>query len=101
MRRVLLFVGAFGVWVRFACTLSMLFGYPVPSSWMSCCGIPTRNLRIILNKFLVMCVFSWVFLAALIIYINYGLLGSICSVEVLMCVLQALSLYCVSVICTQ
>jgi hypothetical protein len=47
----------------FACTVSMLFGYPVAS-----CGIPTRKLRIILMKFLVMCVFSWVFLAALIIY---------------------------------
>jgi hypothetical protein len=34
--------------------LSMLFGYPVASSWMSCCGIPTRKLRIILMKFLVM-----------------------------------------------
>jgi hypothetical protein len=34
----------------------MLFGYPVASSWMSCCGIPTRKLRIILMKFLVMCV---------------------------------------------
>jgi hypothetical protein len=58
----------------------MLFGYPVAS----CCGIPTRKLRIILMQFLVMCVFSWVFLAALI-------MGSICGVEVLMCVLQALS----------
>jgi hypothetical protein len=35
MRRVLIFVGAFG---DFACTLSMLFGYPVAS----CCGIPTQ-----------------------------------------------------------
>jgi hypothetical protein len=61
MRRVLLFMGAFGV---FLVTLSMLFDYPVAS----CCGIPTRKLRIILMKFLVMCVFSWVFLAALIIY---------------------------------
>jgi hypothetical protein len=65
MRCVLLFVGAFGV---FSCTLSMLFGYPVASSWMSCCGIPTRKLRIILMKFLVLCVFSWIFLAALIMY---------------------------------
>jgi hypothetical protein len=65
MRRVLLFEGPFGV---FFCTLWMLFGYPVASSWMSCCGIPTRKLRIILMKFLVMCVFSWAFLAALIIY---------------------------------
>jgi hypothetical protein len=46
----------------------MLFGYPVASSWMSCCGISTRKLRIILMKFLVMCAFSWVFLAALIMY---------------------------------
>jgi hypothetical protein len=67
----------------------MLFGYPVASSWMSCCGIPTRKLRIILMNFLVMFVFGWVFLAALI---NYGLLSSICGVEVLMCVLQTLSL---------
>jgi hypothetical protein len=35
MRRVLLFVDAFGV---FLVTLSMLFGYPVAS----CCGIPTQ-----------------------------------------------------------
>jgi hypothetical protein len=55
------------VWC-FACTLSMLFGYPVVSSWMSCRGIPTCKLRIILMKFLVMCVFSWVSLAALIMY---------------------------------
>jgi hypothetical protein len=34
----------------------MLFGYPVASSWMSCCGITTRKLGIILMKFLVMCV---------------------------------------------
>jgi hypothetical protein len=54
MRRVLLFVGAFGVLVA--------------SSWMSCCGIPTRKLRIVLIKFLAMCVISWVFLAALIMY---------------------------------
>jgi hypothetical protein len=65
MRCVLLFVGAFGVLLV---SLSMLFGYPVASSWMSCCGIPTHKLRIILIKFLVMCVFSWVFLAALIMY---------------------------------
>jgi hypothetical protein len=57
---------------------------------MSCSGIPTRKLRIILMKFLVMFVFSWVFLAALIMY---GLLSSICGAEVLMCVLQALSVY--------
>jgi hypothetical protein len=43
------------VWC-FSCTLSMLFGYPVASSCMSCCGIPTRKLRIILMKFLLMCV---------------------------------------------
>jgi hypothetical protein len=63
----------------------MIFGYPVAS----CCGIPTRKLRIILMKFLVMCVFSWIFLA-LLLCINYGLLSSICGVEVMMCVLQAL-----------
>jgi hypothetical protein len=34
----------------------MFFGYPVASTWMSCCGIPTRKLCIILMKFLVMCV---------------------------------------------
>jgi hypothetical protein len=55
------------VWC-FASTLSMLYGYPLSSSWMSCCGIPTRKLRIILMKFLFMCVFSWVLLAALIMY---------------------------------
>jgi hypothetical protein len=36
----------------------MLFGYPVASLWMSCCGIPTRKLRIVLMKFLVMCVYA-------------------------------------------
>jgi hypothetical protein len=55
------------VWC-FSFMLSKLFGYPVASSWMSCCGIPTRKLRIILMKLLVMCMFSWVFLAALIMY---------------------------------
>jgi hypothetical protein len=28
----------------------MLFGYPVASSWMSCCGIPTRKLRVIFDE---------------------------------------------------
>jgi hypothetical protein len=60
---------AFYGWVWcFSCMLSMLFVYPVASSWMSCCGIPTHKLRIILMKLLVMCMFSWVFLAALIMY---------------------------------
>jgi hypothetical protein len=34
----------------------MHFGYPFAYSCMSCCGIPTRKLRITLMKFLVMCV---------------------------------------------
>jgi hypothetical protein len=43
------------VWC-FACTWSKRFGYPVASSRMSCCGIPTHKLCISLMKFLVMCV---------------------------------------------
>jgi hypothetical protein len=65
MRRVMLFVG---VRLVFFFYIVDAFGYSFASSWMSCCGIPTRKLRIILMKFLVMCVFSGVFLAALIMY---------------------------------
>jgi hypothetical protein len=89
MRRVLLFVGAFGVLLvrcRYvSVTLLHLRGCLVVA-------FQTRKLRIILMKFHVMCVFSWVFLAALLCT-NYGLLSSICGVEVLMCVLQALSIF--------
>jgi hypothetical protein len=58
------------LWVRLVFPLYVIdaFGYPVASSWMSRCGIPTRKLRIILMRFLVMCVFSWVYLAVLIMY---------------------------------
>jgi hypothetical protein len=52
MRRV------FFLWVRLVFPLYDVdaFGHPVAS----------RKLRIILTKFLVMCMFGWVFLAALI-----------------------------------
>jgi hypothetical protein len=60
MRRELLFVGAFGVLlVRCRCFLVTLLHLVVAFQ---------HNLRIILMTFLVMCVFSWVFLAALIMY---------------------------------
>jgi hypothetical protein len=58
------------LWVRLVFALYAVdaFDHPVASSSMSCCGIPTLKLRIILMKFLVMCMFGWVFLAALIMY---------------------------------
>jgi hypothetical protein len=60
MRRVLPFVRAFGVLlVRCRCFLVTLLHLVVAFQ---------HKLRIILMKFLVMCVFSWVFLAALIMY---------------------------------
>jgi hypothetical protein len=60
MRRVLLFVGAFVVLlVRCRCFLVTLLHLVVAFQ---------RKLRIIFMTFLVMCVFSWVFLAALIMY---------------------------------
>jgi hypothetical protein len=60
MRRVLLFVGAFVVLlVRCLCLLVTLLLLVVAFQ---------HKLRIILMKFLVMCVFRWVFLAALIMY---------------------------------
>jgi hypothetical protein len=60
MRRVFLFVGAFGVLlVRCQCFLVTLLHLVVAFQ---------HKLRIILMKFLVMRVFSWVFLASLIMY---------------------------------
>jgi hypothetical protein len=60
MRRVLLFLGAFGVSpVRCHCFLVTLLHLVVTFQ---------HKLRIILMQFLVMCVFIWVFLAALIVY---------------------------------
>jgi hypothetical protein len=60
MRHVLLFVGAFDDFlVRCRCFLVTL---------LHLVAVFQHKLRIILMKFLVMCVFSWVFLAALIMY---------------------------------
>jgi hypothetical protein len=64
MRRVLF------LWVRL-----VFFLYVVDAFWLPCCVFvdvllwySNTKLRIILMKFLVICVFSWVFLAALIMY---------------------------------
>jgi hypothetical protein len=85
MHRVLLFVDAFGVFlVRCRCFLVTLLHL------RGCLVVVFQHISYILSFLL--CVFGWLFLASLIMF-SYGLLSSICGVEVLMCVLQALSVY--------
>jgi hypothetical protein len=68
----------------------MFFGYPVAS----CCGIPTQVTYYFDEVSCYVCVQLGIFSRSYYVLIM-GLLSSICGVEVLMCVLQVLSVYCI------